>query len=81
MKHADIRPQLEAWVSEANEGTWKTPADVKFRFPTASFMGDNIVVFNLKGNKYRLDAKIDYGNQVLLVRRIGTHAEYSKWKF
>jgi mRNA interferase HigB len=81
MNHADLRPQLDAWVFEVKEAMWKTSADVKSRFPTASFLKDNIVVFNLKGNKYRLDIKIDYGNQVLLVRRIGTHAEYSKWEF
>lgn len=81
MNHADLRPQLAAWVSEAKEATWRKSADVKSRFPTASFLRDNIIVFNLRGNKYRLDTKIDYENQILLVRRIGTHAEYSKWEF
>ncbi|MDZ7361501.1 MAG: type II toxin-antitoxin system HigB family toxin [candidate division KSB1 bacterium] len=44
-------------------------------------MADNRVIFNLKGNKYRLEGKISYKSQVVLVNRIGIHAEYSKWKF
>ncbi|MEK6572543.1 MAG: type II toxin-antitoxin system HigB family toxin [Bacteroidota bacterium] len=80
-RHADVKPQVESWVSEAQSATWRSPADVKARFPTASFLRDNRVIFNLKGNKYRLDTKISYETQILLVKRVGTHAEYSKWEF
>jgi mRNA interferase HigB len=79
--HADVRLQLSAWVSEAEEAEWKTPNDIKARYPQASFLADNRVVFNLKGGNYRLDTKISYKTQVVLVKRIGTHAEYSKWRF
>ena len=60
---------------------WRTPAEVKARYVSASFLANNRVVFNLKGNKYRLDTKIAYQVGVVLVKRIGTHAEYSRWTF
>ncbi len=80
-RHADVRSQIQAWLCEVEEAQWQTPHDVKARYATASFLGDNRVVFNLKGNKYRLDVKLSYKNQVVLIKRIGTHAEYSTWKF
>lgn len=80
-KHSEVRSQIMAWVYEAEEAEWQTPNDIKTRYPHASFLADNRVVFNLKGNKYRLDTKITYKNKIVLIKRIGTHAEYSKWKF
>ncbi len=80
-RHADVRSQIQAWLCEVEESHWQTPHDVKARYATASLLGDNRVVFNLKGNKYRLDVKLSYKNQVVLIKRIGTHAEYSTWKF
>lgn len=79
--HADVRGQVDAWVSEVQEAEWQTPSDIKTRYQQASFLHDSRVVFNLKGNKYRLDTKISFKNQVVLVVRIGTHQEYSTWKF
>lgn len=80
-RHADVVSQLKAWIYEVEEAQWQTPNDIKVRYVHASFLADNRVVFNLKGNKYRLDVKVSYKSQVVLVNRIGTHAEYSKWKF
>ena len=80
-RHADVRSQLSAWTYEAEEAEWKTPDDIKARYAHVSFLADNRVVFNLKGDKYRLDTKISYKTQVVFVKRIGTHAEYSKWRF
>ena len=80
-KHADVRGQIDAWVCEVEEAEWETPNDVKRRYSHASFLTANRVIFNLKGNKYRLDTKVSYKNQVILVMRIGTHEEYSTWKF
>lgn len=79
--HADIRSQLDAWVCEVEDAEWQSPQDIRKRFPHASFLGDDRVIFNLKGNNYRLDTKISFKAQVVLIKRIGTHAEYSKWKF
>ena len=78
--HADAREQLKAWLNEAKEANWKRSHDIKQRYASASFLADNIVVFNIKSNDYRLVAKIDYENQIVLIKKIGTHAEYSKWK-
>lgn len=78
-EHGDIRGQIAAWKAEAEAASWRTPADIRARFATASFLSDNRVIFNIKGNKYRLEIKVSYKNQVVLVKRIGTHAEYSKW--
>ena len=78
-KHADARPQIDAWLCEVEEAKWRTTNDIKAQFPSASLLPENRVVFNLKGNKYRLDTKVGCEGQVVLVMRIGTHAEYSKW--
>lgn len=79
-KHADVRPQLEAWLAEAEESQWRTPDEIKRRYPKASVLANNRVVFDLKGNKYRMVVKISYQVQVVMVERVGTHAEYSKWE-
>ncbi len=79
--HADIIPQLSAWISEAKEAEWATPNNIKARYANASFLSDNRAIFNIKGNKYRLDTKIYYERQIIIVKRIGTHADYKKWKF
>lgn len=77
--HADARSQLDAWLSEVEEADWQSPIDVKARYASASILGGNVVVFNVKGNDYRLEVKISYTSKTVLVTRIGTHAEYSKW--
>lgn len=79
--HSNVRSQLSAWLYEVEDAEWRTPNDIKARFAHSSFLADNRVVFNLKGKKYRLDTKINYQAKVVLIKRIGTHAEYSKWKF
>ena len=80
-KHADVRGQIDAWVCDAEEAEWQTPDDIKRRYASASFLANKRVIFNLKENKYRLDTKISFKNQVVLIMRIGTHAEYSTWEF
>ena len=79
--HPDLRPQVAAWVKEVEEAHWRGPLDVRARYASASFLGDQRVIFNLKGNKYRVDTKITYEQQIVLVKRIGTTREYSKWNF
>ncbi len=80
-RHADMRTQVAAWVCEVEEAEWRTPSDIKRRFPSASFLTGSRVVFNLKGNKYRLDTEVNFEYQLVVIVRIGTHADYSKWKF
>ena len=80
-KHADVRGQIDTWLCEVDEAEWQTPSDIKRRYSHASFLANRRVIFNLKGNRYRLDTKISFKNQVVLVMRIGTHEEYSTWEF
>lgn len=81
VRHADVRTQLNAWIAEVEEAQWETPGDIKARYPHASIIGNDRVVFNLKGNRYRLDVKVNYKSQIVLVKRIGTHEQYEKWTF
>lgn len=78
--HADARAAIDAWLAEAESAAWQTPGDIRARYGSASFLSDNRVVFNLKGNKYRLETKVNFPFQIVLVTRMGTHAEYSKWE-
>jgi len=80
-KHADVRGQIDAWLSEVEDAEWQTTSDIKRRYSHASFLANRRVIFNLKGNKYRLDTKVSFKNQVVLIVRVGTHEEYSTWKF
>jgi mRNA interferase HigB len=68
-KHTDVRAQIDAWLCEVEEAEWQTPNDIKKRYSHASFLANNRVIFNLKGNKYRLDTKVSFKNQVVLVVR------------
>ena len=75
-RHADAEQPLLAWFREVRQADWDTPAKVKARYPSASIVADNRVVFNVKGNDYRLVVKINYGHRTVYVRFVGTHAEY-----
>jgi len=77
-KNNDCEEQLKAWFREADKGTWKNFNELKMDYPSASIIEDNRVVFNIKGNKYRLIIRINFKYQILWIRFIGTHAEYDK---
>jgi mRNA interferase HigB len=77
-KHSDSQQQLKSWYQETSAVEWKGPKDIKKVYPSASFLVDNRVVFNIKGNKYRLIVKINYDYSMIWVRFVGTHAEYDK---
>jgi len=79
-KHADARSQVESWVAEVEEAQWGNPHDLKSRYPSASLLRDQNVVFNICGNRYRLWVIVAYKTLVVLVQNIGTHQEYDKWK-
>ena len=76
--HADSEQQLKAWFQETSNAEWKTPNDVKKEYPSASILNNNRIVFNIKGNNYRLIVRINYNYQMIWIRFIGTHAEYDK---
>jgi mRNA interferase HigB len=69
---------LKSWFYEAEHANWKTPSDVKQRYGSADILPGNRVVFNIKGNNYRLVIKINYSVGDLYIRFVGTHAEYDK---
>tara|TARA_R110002049_G_scaffold141499_3_gene303177 strand:+ start:879 stop:1172 length:294 start_codon:yes stop_codon:yes gene_type:complete len=76
--HSDSEDALEAWFSEAESSSWELSADIKNHYPHASLLPDNRVIFNIKGNNYRLVVKINYGYGQVFIRFVGTHAEYDK---
>ena len=79
-KHSDARTQVDSWLCEVEEAQWTSPKNIGERYQHASFLANNVVVFNIKGNAYRLITKVNYRNQVVLVKQILTHAQYSRWK-
>ena len=77
-KHSDSEQQLKAWFQETSNAEWNSPNDIKIEYPSASILADNRVVFNIKGNKYRLIVRINYDYGMTWIRFVGTHAEYDK---
>lgn len=77
-KHKDCEEQLKSWYKEAEEARWKGPRDIKRDYTAASFLPDNRVVFNIKGNNYRLVVKINYDYGIVWIRFVGTHGQYDK---
>ena len=76
--HPDAEQPLKSWVAEVQKAVWRAPIDIKQRYPSADFLAGNRVVFNIKGNDYRLVVKIHYNTGTVFIRFIGTHAEYDK---
>lgn len=79
--HADARGPLDAWQNEVERSQWQTSQDIKQRYSSADFLADNRVIFNIKGNRYRLVVQVRYLGGLVAVEWIGTHAEYDKKKF
>jgi mRNA interferase HigB len=80
-QHADVRRPLQAWVKEVEVARWQAPQDIKNRYRSVDFRPGNRVIFDLKGNDYRLVAFVRYQRGIMLVEWIGTHAEYDKRSF
>lgn len=72
------RSQYEAWLEIAGRAQWRNPENVKASYPKASILKASRVVFNIKGNDYRLVAALRYQAGVLVIRFFGTHADYDK---
>jgi len=77
-KYPDAKTALEVWYSDVKKSIWLTPNDIKRVYADASFIADNRVIFNIKGNHYRLIVHIDYLRKFVRVKFIGTHAQYDK---
>ncbi|MBI5781837.1 MAG: type II toxin-antitoxin system HigB family toxin [Rhodocyclales bacterium] len=75
-RYPDAEQPLKAWYEEATNATWTQPADIKAQYRSASVLKNRRVVFNIKGNDYRLIVAIAYKLQIVYVKFVGTHKEY-----
>jgi mRNA interferase HigB len=75
---AAVASALSAWFAEASRANWASAADVKRSYATASVVTAERVVFNIKGNAYRLVAAVDYEKGIVFIKWIGSHAEYDR---
>jgi len=77
-KHQDAKKTLESWVKETEVARWCSFSDIKERYQSADVLKDNRVVFNVKGNNYRLIVKVNYSKGIVDIRFVGTHSEYDR---
>lgn len=75
-RHPDAEVPLRAWYALASRADWKRPADIKDAYRNASFVANSRVVFNIKGNDYRLVVAVHYNRGLMFVRFVGTHRDY-----
>lgn len=73
-----VKGRLDAWYAEVSKANWKNSAEIKRQYATASIVSAERVVFNIKGNDYRLVVAVDYQHQFVLIVWIGTHKEYDR---
>jgi mRNA interferase HigB len=78
-KHADARNAISAWVAEVETAVWQNTANIKDRYPHASFLANNNVVFNIRGNNYRIIVVVVYISGQVIVKFVGTHDEYERY--
>ncbi len=77
--HPRAKTPLQVWFATVSKSTWNSPADVKAEFgATVDFVADNRVIFDIGGNKFRLVVRVAYSHQRVLIKFVGTHAEYDK---
>lgn len=76
--YADAEQPLKVWYQICKQKDFSNPNEIKYLFPSASFINNNMVVFNISGNKYRLVVYIKYNIKIIYIRFIGTHAEYDR---
>lgn len=77
-KHDQAENPLKAWHATVSKAEWRIPADIKEQFGSADFVGDNRVIFNIAGNKYRLVVHVAYPFKMVLIKWVGTHKDYDK---
>ncbi|WP_426134267.1 type II toxin-antitoxin system HigB family toxin [Pseudomonas sp. PWP3-1b2] len=75
-KHPDSEQSLLAWIDEAKTADWSTPAQIKDQFRHASILKSRRVVFNIKGNDYRLVVAVAYRYGAVYIKFVGTHRQY-----
>lgn len=77
-RHKDVEQSLKTWYQEASKAEWSNHHAIKKEYPGASIIGNDRIVFNIKGNTYRLIVKVNFDYGIVWIRFIGTHAEYDK---
>jgi len=77
-KHPQAEVPLRAWHAIASRAAWRSPADVKAAYRAASILGGNRVVFNIKGNEFRLVVAVHYNRGLIYIRFVGTHQQYDR---
>ena len=77
-KHPAAEQPLKSWVDEAKKAAWMQPAEIKEQYRSASILKNRRVVFNIKGNDYRLIVAVAYRFQAIYIKFIGTHTEYDR---
>lgn len=77
-KHFDSEQYLKTWHETVKSSNWTSPQDVKETYINASILKDSRIVFNIKGNSYRLIVKFNFERQWAFIRFVGTHADYDK---
>ena len=77
-KHTDAQQALQAWYADVKQADWQTPTDIKNVYRNVSIVANNRVIFNIKGNKYRLVVVVQYQYGIVYIRFVGTHQEYDK---
>lgn len=75
-KHPPVKQAIQTWCNEVKKATWSQPSDIKAQFASASILKSRRVVFNLKGNDYRVVVAVAFNTGFVYVKFIGTHAEY-----
>ena len=75
--HPDAEVALAAWYHDVRQSTWISPNDIRQQYATASIIANNRVVFNIRGNTYRLVVAINYAFGIIYIRFVGTHREYN----
>src|SRR3954466_7223123 len=73
-----VKAALDAWFAETRKASWKSMADVKRRYVTASIINAERIVFNVKGNDYRLVVAVDFQKAIVWIKWVGTHKAYDK---
>jgi len=76
--HAALKAAIDAWFDEVRKANWKSSADVKRHYASASVVSADRIVFNIKGNDYRLVAAVDFEKRIVWIKWVGTHADYNR---
>jgi len=77
-RHPDAEIPLRSWYAAASRVGWSSPAEVKAAYRNASFIANNRIVFNIKGNDYRRVVAVHYNRGMMFIRFVGTHREYDR---